>query len=62
MQPLQGKLSLFYQITIEFDHEMPQSQTNLIRESPPQFENRIMARAVYVRSITRSALYQKAPC
>ena len=33
---------------------------NLIRESPPQFENRIMAR-VYVRSITRSTMYQKAP-
>ena len=32
----------------------------LIRESPPQFENRIMAR-VYVRSITRSTMYQKAP-
>ena len=30
-----------------------------IRESPPQFENRIMAR-VYVRSITRSIMYQKA--
>ena len=30
-----------------------------IRESPLQFENRIMAR-VYVRSITRSS-YQKAP-
>ena len=29
----------------------------LIRESPPQFENRIMAR-VYVRSITRSTMYQ----
>ena len=31
----------------------------LIRESPPQFENRIMAR-VYVRSITRSTMYHKA--
>ena len=31
-----------------------------IRESPPQFENRIMA-WVYVRSISRSAIYQKAP-
>ena len=31
-----------------------------IRESPPQFENRIMAR-VYVRSIMRSTMYQKAP-
>ena len=30
-----------------------------IRESPPQFENRIMVR-VYVRSITRSTMYQKA--
>ena len=30
-----------------------------IRECPPQFENRIMAR-VYVRSITRS-MYRKAP-
>ena len=36
------------------------SQEELIRESPPQFENRIMAR-VYVRSITRSTMYQKAP-
>ena len=27
--------------------------------SPPQFENRIMAR-VYVRGITRSTMYQKA--
>ena len=34
--------------------------TPVIRESPPQFENRIMAR-VYVRSITRSTMYQKAP-
>ena len=32
----------------------------IIRESSPQFENRIMAR-VYVRSITRSIMYQKAP-
>ena len=32
----------------------------LIMESPPQFENRIKAR-VYVRSITRSTMYQKAP-
>ena len=31
-----------------------------IRESPPQFENRIMAQ-VYVRSITHSTMYQKAP-
>ena len=30
-----------------------------IRESPPHFENQIMAQ-VYVRSITRSTLYQKA--
>ena len=30
------------------------------RESPPQFENRNMAR-VYVRSNTRSTMYQKAP-
>ena len=29
-------------------------------ESPPQLENQIMAR-VYVRSITRSTMYQKAP-
>ena len=32
----------------------------VIWESPPQFENRIMAR-VYVRSIMRSTMYQKAP-
>ena len=31
-----------------------------IRESPPQFDNRIRAR-VYVRRITRSTMYQKAP-
>ena len=31
-----------------------------IRESPPQFENQIMA-WVYVSSITRSTMYQKAP-
>ena len=36
------------------------SQLMFIRRSPPQFENRIMAR-VYVRSITRSIMYQKAP-
>ena len=30
-----------------------------IWESPPQFENRIMAQ-VYVRSITRSTMYQKS--
>ena len=34
------------------------THTTLIRESPPQLENRIMAR-VYVRSITRSTMYQK---
>ena len=28
--------------------------------SPPQFENRIMA-LVYIRSIMRSTVYQKAP-
>ena len=32
----------------------------IIRESPSQFKNRIMAQ-VYVRSITRSTMYQKAP-
>ena len=32
----------------------------LIRESPSQFENRIMAR-MYVRSITHSSMYQKVP-
>ena len=32
--------------------------SQIICESPPQFENRIMAR-VYVRSITRSTLYKK---
>ena len=31
-----------------------------IRVSPPQFENRIMAR-VYIRSIARCTMYQKAP-
>ena len=31
-----------------------------IRESPSQFENRIMPR-VYIKSITRSTMYQKAP-
>ena len=31
-----------------------------IQECPPQFEERIMAR-VYVRSITRSTMNQKAP-
>ena len=31
-----------------------------IQESPPQFENRIMAR-VYIRNITRSTMFQKAP-
>ena len=30
------------------------------QESRPQFENRIMVQ-VYVRSITRSTMYQKAP-
>ena len=33
---------------------------SFIQESLPQFENRIMAR-VYVRSITPSTMYQKAP-
>ena len=36
------------------------AKMQLIRESPPQFEDRIMAR-VYVRSIIRSTMYQKAP-
>ena len=31
-----------------------------IRESPPQFENPIMAQ-VFVRSITPSTMYQKVP-
>ena len=31
-----------------------------IRESPPQFQNRTMAR-VSIRSIMRSTMYQKAP-
>ena len=31
-----------------------------IQESPPKFKNRIMAK-VYVRSIARSTMYQKAP-
>ena len=31
-----------------------------IRESPSQFENRIMPRG-YVRRMTRSTMYQKAP-
>ena len=33
---------------------------NFIWESPPQFENQIMAR-VHVRSIMRSTMYLKAP-
>ena len=32
----------------------------LIQESPPQFQNQFMA-WVYVRSITHSTMYQKAP-
>ena len=32
----------------------------IIRESPPQFENPIMA-PVYVNRIMRSTMYQKAP-
>ena len=36
------------------------SKTKTIRESPPQFENPIMAQ-VYVRSIMHSTMYQKAP-
>ena len=32
----------------------------LIQESLSQFENQIMPR-VYIRSITRSTMYQKAP-
>ena len=36
------------------------ARRDLIRESPLQFENRIMAR-VYMRSIMRSTMYQKAP-
>ena len=35
------------------------TESRVIRESPPQFENRIKAR-VYVRSITLSTMYQKA--
>ena len=33
---------------------------SLIRESPPHFENQIMAR-VYIMSTMRSTMYQKAP-
>ena len=36
------------------------SSFKCIQESPSQFENRIMPR-VYVRRITRSTMYQKAP-
>ena len=35
-------------------------RVDAIRESPPQFEHRLMA-GVYVRNITRSTIYQKAP-
>ena len=31
-----------------------------IRESPPKFENQIKAR-VFIRNITRSTMYRKAP-
>ena len=44
-----GKLKTLHRYALE-----------IIRESPPQFENPIMA-GVYVRSITRSTMYQKAP-
>ena len=36
------------------------SRLRAIQESPPQFENQIMAR-VYVRSIMHSTMNQKAP-
>ena len=35
-------------------------KVHVIWESPPQFENRITA-WVYVRSISRNSMYQKAP-
>ena len=45
---------------IAVSDEMPHwiYTVRITRESPPQVENRTMAR-VYVRSITRSTMYQK---
>ena len=40
--------------------DSPVETYNIIQESPPQFENRIMA-PVYVRNNTHSTMYQKAP-
>ena len=49
------------QLVVDFDTALTATTSCLIiQESPPQFENWIMAR-VYVRSITRSTMYQKAP-
>ena len=49
--------------TVVHSHRMLLSHTELsccrIRESPPQFENPLMAR-MYVRSIVRSTMYQKS--
>ena len=54
------KDSLFRALSSEDKVSYLSIQHSIIRESPPKFENRIMAK-VYVRSITRSTMYQKAP-
>ena len=41
------------------EETLKRKQSHNIRESLPQFGNQIMAR-VYIRSITRSTMYQKA--
>ena len=57
----QTKLNCYAPITVRpFDEFHLSSLLVVIRESPQQFENQIMAR-VYVRSITRRTKYQKAP-
>ena len=57
-----GSRSIAYQVFLLFTFEKKMWISSLlgIRESLSQFENQIMA-LVFVRSITRSTMYQKAP-
>ena len=56
----EGKMRISIFIFIYTIHFAYLKVNDAILESPPQFENRIMAQ-VYIRIITRSTMYQKAP-
>ena len=56
----QWNLKVASYLVLCLDSSDDRNLSSVIQESRPQFQNRIMA-PVYVRSITRSTMYQKAP-